>query len=139
MPDLPKKMSKWYSTEAQLGLGAVKACILDLEQDDEREFLTLAFLAINRRVSVAYDGEVRPHVNPQKKPRPVWGAYAKKLDEMFDRMVEFVGRAHGLGRVPKRSFGTMKLARAPRRSAPRTAFPTTNSGRSSRRKSRGGR
>ena len=46
--------------------------LVEVEDDAHfRDFLRLAFAAIVRRVSNAYDGEVRPHFNPSKRERSV--------------------------------------------------------------------
>ncbi|MDX6577833.1 MAG: hypothetical protein QOE96_3786 [Blastocatellia bacterium] len=81
---------KWFTDKAKNDLAIVKHCILKLPQDEYREFFTLAFLAIIRRASNAYDGEIRPHINPDKRPRPVWKAYIKKGKEMIEREREWV-------------------------------------------------
>jgi hypothetical protein len=47
-----------------------------------------SFLGIVRRVSNAYDGEVRPHVNPNKGHRAPDQAFAKKAREMIARLHE---------------------------------------------------
>ena len=88
-PNFPD-IDKWFVEKNKLDLGILKHCILSLEPDEYREFFVLAFVAIIRRVSCAYDGEIRPHVNKKKATRRVWKAYAKKVKEMIQRMEEFV-------------------------------------------------
>jgi len=78
-------LTKWFSDKARHDLAILKSCILKLPNDIYREFFTLAFLAIIRRTSNAYDGEIRPHINKDKKPRPVWKAFIKKVEEMIER------------------------------------------------------
>jgi hypothetical protein len=82
-------LAKWFTPEATDGLAALKRALLALPDGDEREFLTLAFFAIIRRVSKAYDGEVRPHVNPEKGARDPFDAFARKVRDMLERADEF--------------------------------------------------
>lgn len=88
IPDVPD-LGKWFREERVQELAAVKGVLQTLPADEFKEFFVLAFLAIIRRVSNAYDGEVRPHINPEKKPRPVLEAYVKKVEEMIRRNKEF--------------------------------------------------
>ena len=85
---------KWFSEKAKQDLALVKHCILQLPRSEYREFFTLAFLAIIRRTSVAYDGEIRPHVNKEKTPRPVLKAFTKKVNDMITREKEWVEKAN---------------------------------------------
>jgi len=87
LPADPALLEQWFTPSAQQGLAAVRVGIREVKDDSIRAFLTVAFLAIIRRVSRAYDGEVRPHVNPDKKERPVHVAYRKKVLEMVQRMM----------------------------------------------------
>lgn len=89
---LPKsnQLNKWFTEKTQHDLALIKTCILQLPQDEYREFFTLAFCAIIRRVSLAFDGEIRPHVNKDKEPRPVWKAFSKKVKEMLEREREWI-------------------------------------------------
>ena len=89
LPGDRSRLHKWFSSEAAADLALLKATILELPAGDVREFFTLAFVGIVRRVSRAYDGEVRPHINPEKKPRSVLHAYGKKLSDMIDRSAAF--------------------------------------------------
>lgn len=84
-----RDLAKWFSTNTTNDLAKLRAAILRLPADDVRQFLTLAFFAIIRRVSFAFDGEVRPHINAAKKPRDVWSAFAKKVDDMLVRLAEY--------------------------------------------------
>ncbi len=86
-------LDKWFTATAQHELAIVKACLLQLPTDTYREFFVLAFCAIVRRVSRAFDGEIRPHVNRDKRARPVWSAFAKKVGEMLAREAEWVAQA----------------------------------------------
>lgn len=58
--------SKWFSEDVIRQLYIIKDTLLTQEMTREREFFDLAFFAIIRRVSRAYDAEVRPHVNKKK-------------------------------------------------------------------------
>lgn len=80
---------KWFSTDAIKGLAIIKALLLSRKHDSLRDFFDLAFFSIVRRVSYAYDGEVRPHVNKKKRARNVSDAYIKKVDEMISAMAEW--------------------------------------------------
>ena len=80
---------KWFSDDAIIGLAIIKTLLLSRRYDAIREFFDLAFFSIIRRVSFAYDGEVRPHINKKKRARSVAEAYIKKVDEMIAAMVEW--------------------------------------------------
>jgi hypothetical protein len=82
------KLDKWFLPSAQSELGGLRDALLRLPVGDVRAFLLTAFLGIVRRVSIAYDGEVRPHVNPDKKPRSPLVAFAKKARDMIGAMDE---------------------------------------------------
>ncbi len=84
-----KFVSKWFSAEAARDLLSLQNSLRPLPEGRARDFLVLAFLAIIRRVSKAYDGEVRPHINKTKKPRDVWAAYEKKVRDMVSKQLEF--------------------------------------------------
>ena len=81
--------SKWLSEEAIRQLYIIKMCLLKRELTREREFFDLAYFAIIRRVSRAYDAEVRPHVNKKKRQRDAIDAYVKKVNEMILKMEEW--------------------------------------------------
>lgn len=81
--------SKWFSAEVIAELAIIKTAILSRPHDANREFFELAFFAIIRRVSTAYDGEVRPHVNHGKRKRKVIEAYQKKVEEMLSLMEQW--------------------------------------------------
>ena len=92
-PDAPD-LAKWFNEKAVGELAAIKGVLQTLSADPFKEFFVVAFLAIVRRVSNAYDGEVRPHVNLGKKLRPVLEAYIKKVEEMIHRSREFNAAAN---------------------------------------------
>lgn len=79
-------VEKWFDTEVIKELSTIKYFLLQMPHDEYREFFSLGFFAIIRRVSKAHDAEVRPHVNPKKKQRRAFDAYVKKLDEMISTM-----------------------------------------------------
>lgn len=81
--------SKWFSQKAIRQLYIIKMTLLSYDLTREREFFDLAFFAIIRRVSRAYDAEVRPHVNKKKKERDAIEAYIKKVNEMLVTMDEW--------------------------------------------------
>ncbi|MCR4913466.1 MAG: site-specific DNA-methyltransferase [Lactobacillus sp.] len=81
-----KDGTKWFLPKAITGLSIIKHLLLKRPKTCERDFFSLAFFAIIRRVSTAFDGEVRPHVNKNKKQRNVAEAYEKKVLEMIDIM-----------------------------------------------------
>lgn len=80
---------KWFTEKTIIGLAIIKCLLLKRQESKERDFFELAYFAIIRRVSTAHDGEVRPHVNKKKRERNVMDAYAKKVSEMIDLMVEW--------------------------------------------------
>lgn len=80
---------KWFSENTIKGLAIIKTLLLCREYNSVREFFDLAFFSIVRRVSYAYDGEVRPHINKKKRARNVADAYIKKVDEMIAAMVDW--------------------------------------------------
>lgn len=83
------ELDKWFSPDAVRRLAQLKTVVLGLEAGPERDFLSLAFFSIIRRVSHAYDGEVRPHVNTTKRSRDVFAAFKKKYSDMATRMAAF--------------------------------------------------
>lgn len=74
---------KWFTSGVTVDLFRLKTAITGLTNHDSAEFFTVAFLAIVRRVSLAFDGEVRPHINKDKKQRSVRAAFEKKCEEML--------------------------------------------------------
>ena len=88
--------TKWFTSEATLDLTTLRRLILNIPKSCERDFLTTAFLAIIRRVSKAYDGEVRPHINKEKKGRDVLSAFTKKVKDMchdHDQFLELASKS----------------------------------------------
>lgn len=77
---------KWFSEKTIMQLAIIKILLLEKDVDIYKDFFELAFFAIIRRVSTAYDGEVRPHVNKKKHSRDVVDAYSKKICEMINIM-----------------------------------------------------
>ena len=59
--------TKWFSDRAVRELVIIKKMLLEYNYNREREFFDLGFFAVIRRVSHAYDAEVRPHVNKKKR------------------------------------------------------------------------
>lgn len=86
-----KKLTKWFGADAIRDLGRIRAAIDDLPSCPERDFLVVAFLGIIRRCSNAFDGEVRPHVNRSKKPRPAFDAFQDKFADMLRGLIELDG------------------------------------------------
>jgi hypothetical protein len=76
------KLNKWFSEHAIDELGKIRAALNSLPVSPEREFLTVCFLAIIRRCSNAFDGEVRPHINQEKRPRNPVAALKDKYADM---------------------------------------------------------
>ncbi|HEV7527619.1 MAG TPA: hypothetical protein VGO29_01850 [Solirubrobacteraceae bacterium] len=107
--DLPKSMSaakldKWFAPDAQRELAGLRDALMQLPESDTRSFLLTSYLGIVRRVSTAYDGEVRPHVNPDKRPRSPIAAFLRKATEMVDALHEVEALR------PSEVFGTCKIA-----------------------------
>lgn len=75
-------VKKWFSEDATRHLSALREIIYELAPSNEKDFLLIAFIGILRRVSKAFDGEVRPHINKEKKQRSVFDAFAKKVQDM---------------------------------------------------------
>lgn len=82
-------LQKWFQESVVADLARLREIILKIENAKERDFFILAYLAIIRRVSLAYDGEVRPHINPKKRQRNAFEAFAKKVKDMINSQVEF--------------------------------------------------
>lgn len=78
-------LEKWFSEDVIKDLSKIKSVIMnfDFEDRESKEFFKLAFYSIIRRVSRAYDGEVRPHINKSKRQRDVAKAFIKKVSEMI--------------------------------------------------------
>jgi hypothetical protein len=76
------KLTKWFTTDAVRDLGRLRAALDELPPSPERDFLLVAFLGIVRRCSNAFDGEVRPHLKKDKRPRPPFAAFEAKFTDM---------------------------------------------------------
>jgi len=92
-PRLPRSMSparldKWFTPSARGELAALRDALLAEPEGLTRDFLLTAYLGVVRRVSTAYDGEVRPHVNPRKRPRSPFVAFKRKAVEMIERLAD---------------------------------------------------
>jgi len=77
---------KWFAEDVAKTLSIIQNTLEVFKFDDRQseEFFKLAFYSIIRRVSRAYDGEVRPHINKTKKQRNPVEAFSKKVKEMID-------------------------------------------------------
>lgn len=82
-------VEKWFSFIATRDLFAIQLYLKKMESSKLRDFLIIAFIGIVRRVSKAYDGEVRPHINKAKKQRDVISAFSKKVNDMLKDHFEF--------------------------------------------------
>jgi hypothetical protein len=88
-PSIPTpRLEKWFAPDALRDLGRLRAALDEVRPGPARDFLTVALLGIVRRCSNAYDGEVRPHVNPAKRPRPPLVAFDDKVDDMLAGLAE---------------------------------------------------
>lgn len=84
-------VEKWFADEVATDLAALRKIILNLSHSKERDFLLIAFIGIVRRVSKAFDGEVRPHINKSKKQRGVLEAFSKKVRDMCSDHEDYMG------------------------------------------------
>ena len=84
------RVEKWFDPTAARDLTAIRQFLQDMEHGEVRQFFLTAFLGIVRRVSRAFDGEVRPHINKDKKQRPVLPTMAKKITDMCKDHDEFM-------------------------------------------------
>lgn len=82
---------KWFSAQAQLELSSIRVALDTMAASPEKDFLTVAFLAIIRRCSNAFDGEVRPHVKKDKVPRSPRVAMKSKFKEMMAGLADLDG------------------------------------------------
>lgn len=87
-------IEKWFTAEAAQDMTAIQSYLRNLEPTPVRDFLLVAFLAIVRRVSRAYDAEVRPHINKNKKQRSVISAFSKKVNDMVANHLEYMEYAN---------------------------------------------
>ena len=86
----PDRIHKWFSENNLDRLQRLRDALLSQAASPLREFALVAFLAIIRRCSNAYDGEVRPHIKRNKKPRDPFEAFADKFDDMLKHEGEFL-------------------------------------------------
>ncbi|MGB4758486.1 MAG: DNA methyltransferase [Candidatus Saccharimonadales bacterium] len=79
-------LDKWFTELAIRELATIKYVLLTykFKKQGDKEFFLLGFSSIIRRVSRAYDGEVRPHVNKGKRERSPVSAFSKKITEMIE-------------------------------------------------------
>lgn len=83
--DFPEEsfLEKWFFEDNITDLKKLKSILIYLQNDIESDFFVLAFLAVIRRLSKAYDGEVRPHINRSKKMKEPFACFEKKVNEMI--------------------------------------------------------
>jgi hypothetical protein len=82
------KLHKWFEPEAIRELAEIRAAIISMPESAARRFLTVTYLAIVRRTSRAFDGEVRPHINVNKRSRSPIEAFAAKYKDMLGGLKE---------------------------------------------------
>lgn len=93
----PKKLKKWFRPGITEDLARLRLALLDLDESRVRSFLITCYLAIVRRCSNAYDGEVRPHENKNKDPRAPFEAFRDKFQDMMAGLRELDQlRPHGV-------------------------------------------
>lgn len=80
---------KWFEDNAARDLKVIQDYIQKMDVSSTRDFLLVAFIGIVRRVSKAYDAEVRPHIKKDKKQREVISAFAKKVNDMCKDHAEY--------------------------------------------------
>ena len=83
------ELAKWFPGPAASELFALRQAIYGLDNSAAKDFYLLALAAIIRRVSTAFDAEVRPHVNKAKPVRRPLEAFARKVGDMRTRLREF--------------------------------------------------
>lgn len=76
-------LEKWFFKETVNDIIRIKAILLELKSNISFDFFSLAFLSVIRRLSKAYDGEVRPHVNKNKNAKDPFCIFQKKVREMI--------------------------------------------------------
>ena len=82
-PKTESSYEKWFVPQNYAELSHLRQILDELENSAEANFIRLAFLAIIRRVSKAFDAEVRPHINKDKPVRDVIPAFSKKIQNMI--------------------------------------------------------
>lgn len=83
-------LEKWFFNESCDDIIRIKSVLVYLGDTIERDFFTLAFLAVIRRLSKAYDGEVRPHLNKNKKMKDPLSFFIKKATEMIQTIEQML-------------------------------------------------
>lgn len=83
------ELEKWFPGAATTELFALREAIYSLNNGQVKDFYLLALAAIIRRVSTAYDAEVRPHFNKSKPIRLPIEAFTRKTIDMRARLREF--------------------------------------------------
>ena len=85
----PEELDKWFPGQAASELLALRQAVYSLDNGPVKDFYLLTFAAIIRRVSTAFDAEVRPHFNKNKPGRQPLEAFARKALDMRKRLREF--------------------------------------------------
>ncbi len=80
---------KWWNIDASRKLIRMQESLASIKDSKEKNFCITAYLAIVRRASFAYDGEVRPRVNKNKNPKDPVAAFSKKIADMLRRQDDF--------------------------------------------------
>jgi hypothetical protein len=83
-------VEKWFVRDVARDLAALREIIQSMPVSRERDFFLVAFIGIVRRVSRAFDGEVRPHINKNKKQRDVFEAFSKKVRDMCSDHADYM-------------------------------------------------
>jgi DNA modification methylase len=81
-------INKWFDEDVQTKLSIMRHYVWGIRNDDVRNFFKLGFGSIIRRVSKAFDGEVRPHINKKKRQQDPHTVFDRKLTDMIQRMKE---------------------------------------------------
>ena len=95
-------LHKWFFQESISEIIRLKQAILSLKEEIDADFFALAFFSIIRRVSKAYDGEVRPHINKTKKIRSPFCVFNKTVTEMIEGAMELANNY--LHSIPAQTF-----------------------------------
>jgi DNA modification methylase/transcriptional regulator with XRE-family HTH domain len=99
--DESRALLDWMSEENLRKLYSIGLSLPQL-RPDMLEFFSCCLLAILRRCTVAYDGEVRPHRNPKKKPQDPFVAFKRKANDMATRLTktfDLIGRKRATSSV----------------------------------------
>jgi DNA modification methylase len=90
IPPTDSFVEKWFAKETTKDLCALQELIKKIPASIERDFILVAYIGILRRVSKAFDAEVRPHINKIKKQRGVLEAFSKKIRDMCSNHEEYM-------------------------------------------------